>query len=124
MRVAVEKLPGVTEALVSLEEGHVVVHLDTPNDLTIAGLRNAIRDQGFTPRGAMVRVAGRLEAVESALRLSMPGSAPPYPLVASGELLERLAAGIGERVVLSGRLLRDEEAEGPVAIHVTDVEGS
>lgn len=124
VRVAVQKLEGVTRAVVSLEEGRVTVDLDRDNDITLAAIRNAIRNQGFSPRAADVRVSGRLEGSGDSLVLRMPGSTPPYAVVATGEVIERLRAAIGRSVVLSGTVPGDEDAGDPTAIHVTAIESS
>ena len=124
VRVAVEKLPGVTEAEVSLEDGRVVVRLEPANELSVIDIREAIRNQGFSPREAEVRVSGRLEGSGDAPVLRVPGPTAPYPLVATGEVLELLRAAVGRSVVLRGTVPRDEDAEDPAAIHVTAVESS
>lgn len=122
MRVAVEKLPGVTGAEVSLEDGLVTVGLEPENTLTLAALRDAIRERGFSPREAEVRVAGQVEMAEGAPALHVPGSARLYRLVAAAEALERLRAAQGRTVVLAGNVPRSEDGEDPATIHVIAVE--
>ncbi len=122
MRVAVEKLPGVMEAEVSLEDGLVAIDLEPANEVTIADVRNAIRDQGFSPRAAEVRIAGRLEERESGVVLRVPGSGSAYTVTAPEEMRTRLREAIGEDVLLSGGIPRTDETEEPGTIEVIALE--
>ena len=96
--------------------------LDPANDVTIADVRNAIRNQGFSPRDAEVRVAGRLEEKDGALVLRVAGSESPYPVAAEGEILGRLRSAIGEEVTLSADVPRTDEPEDHATIRVTAIE--
>lgn len=112
MRVAVEKLPGVTRATVSLEVGLVTIDFASVNEVSIADIRGAIRDQGFSPRSADVRVAGHLEDSPDGPVLRVPGTEGSYPLVAADGLLNRLRQAIGkEEVLLSAAVPRTDDDE-------------
>lgn len=124
MRVAVEDLPGVTGADVSLEEGRVTVRLAPDNELTIARLRKTIRERGFSPRAADITVSGRLEDAGEELVLRVPGSGVLYTVHAGDALAGRLRAAVGREVVLKGRIGDDEEERTPTALEVTSVAGS
>lgn len=119
MRVAVEKLPGVTGAEVSLEEGRVTVRLAPDNRLTITRLRRAIRDQGFSPRAAEVRVAGRLEEGATGLTLRVPGAEVVYSLRAHEDLLGRLREAIGREALVTGKVAEDEDGMTPRRLEAT-----
>lgn len=121
MRVAVEDLPGVTGAEVSLEDGLVVIGLERENDVAIADVRKAIRDQGFSPRAADVRVAGRLEARGDGLALRVPGPGTVYAVTAAEEMIARLRAEIGEDVLLSGNIPRTGDADDSATIRIMAV---
>lgn len=119
MRVAVEKLPGVTGAEVSLEQGQVVIGFEPENEVTINDVRRAIGDQGFAPRDADVLIAGRLEQRGEGLVLRVPGSDLPYPVAARGEMLARLRQAVGEDALVSGGIPRTDDAEASATIQVT-----
>lgn len=55
-----KKLSGVTAVRVSLNEGKAVVSLAPDSRTTLAQIREVIRDNGFTPKDAEAKVAGRL----------------------------------------------------------------
>ena len=124
MRVAVEQFPGVTAAEVSLEEGLVTVQVTPDTRLTIAGLRKAIRKQGFSPRAAQVWVSGRLSETEDAFALSVPGSGITYSTRAGEVILEQLREAAGRDVLLEGRIAEDEDGTTPTMLEVTAVVGS
>lgn len=119
MRVAVEKLDGVSDAEVSLEEGWVRIALEPHNTLTVAAIRETIRDQGFSPRDAEVRVAARVEESETGLVSRTP--ALTFRTVAADDVLARLRSAIGTVVVLTGRVPGDEGAGGPLELHVQGI---
>jgi hypothetical protein len=121
--VAVEKLPGVTGAEVSLENGVVTVGVTPDTPLTIAGLRKAIRNQGFSPRTAEVRVAGRLSRSPDGLVLSVPGSGEAYALTGDARTLSGLEDVAGGEVVLEGRIPEDQDDTTPGTLEVVSVIG-
>lgn len=109
MRVAVEEIDGVTEASVSLNDGEVVVTLSEDNGVTLRHLREVIRDGGFTPREADVRVRGEALHREDGWFLRVPNSGALHPLVAPPPVLETLEARGTDPVVVQGRI---EEGDG------------
>lgn len=118
MRVAVEGMSGVTEAAVSLNEGEVVIELAEANDVTLERLRDAIRDQGFTPREADVRLGGTAESREGGWFFLVPESEVRYRILADPEIREILERREGQSVVVRGRV----GEETPGRIEVTSVE--
>ena len=60
MRVAVQKLSGVESVNVSLEKASTDIQLRPRNAVTLEQLRSIVRNNGFTPKEAIVTVAGRL----------------------------------------------------------------
>ncbi len=72
MRVAVGKLPGVDSVRVSLNQGYALVFLSRDTDLSVEQVRSVIRNNGFTPKEAKVRVRGRLERRDGSLLLVVP----------------------------------------------------
>jgi copper chaperone CopZ len=108
VRVAVEKIQGVEEVSVSLNNGVAVVRLAPDNRVTVAQLRRVIREKGFTPRDAEVRVAGRLEARGNALVLVLPDVAA-YTLRTDQTFRAELQSYLGTEVAVEGRVPEDGE---------------
>ena len=112
----------MTEAAVSLEEGLVTIDFTPANEVSIADIRGAIRDQGFSPRSAEVRLAGRLEDSSDGLVLRVPGTEGAYPLVAAEGLLNRLRQAIGEEeVLLSAAVPRTDEDDERATMRVAAI---
>ncbi len=70
-----EKLPGVESATVKLNEGRAVLQLKPDNRVTIAQVRERVRQNGFTPRAAVV--AAIAEAMVEPVLAAPPGSRAP-----------------------------------------------
>lgn len=60
VRVAVLKLPGVESVNVSLERAIAEIRLRAGNAVTLAQIRDLVRNNGFTPKDASVTVVGTL----------------------------------------------------------------
>lgn len=56
-----EKLKGVKDATVSLNEGYAAVVLNAENSVTLEEIQKVVRENGFTPKDATVVVAGTVE---------------------------------------------------------------
>ncbi len=74
MRVAIEKIEGVTSASVSLNEGMTTIQFGASNSVRIEQIREVIRKNGFTPKEAEVRVAGVLIQRGDTLALAIAGT--------------------------------------------------
>ncbi len=128
MRVAVRKLDGVESVEVSLTAGSATVRFKPGSRVTIDQVRATIRDNGFTPKAADVRIRGRVEAVDGNLVLVTPGGGPEYPLVDRPDSAGRLAPlkdspPPGE-VEIEGILAERAAAGGQLAIEVRSVASS
>ena len=121
MRVAVEKLDGVDNAEVSLNDGRVSVQFAPQNRVTIAALRRVIRHQGFTPREAKLTLSARIEIRGGALMAIVPGSGVAYTVTAEGEVHGQLSSNTGSTMVLEGEVAIDEDELTPERIEVTAV---
>lgn len=124
MRVAVEKIEGVEDARVSLNEGRVTATLAPDNSVTVAQIRAAIRHQGFSPREADIEVFGTIEeggAVEAGSRvLFVPGSGVRYALEPGPGFEGDLGRPPpGARVTLHGRIAEDRDDVTPSTLTVT-----
>jgi len=107
VRVAIEKIPGVEKVDVSLNDGVAIIRLAAGNEVTVAQVRRMIRDKGFTPKDAQLRLRGRVEAREGGFVLLMPGPDRSYRLSADPTLLSRLREAAGLDVVIEGRMPQD-----------------
>jgi copper chaperone CopZ len=111
--VAIRKLEGVESVEVSLNEGMADVSLEPGNRLDPERIRRAVRDNGFTPKGAEVRVAGRLVEKGGSLALQVSALDAVYLLTEhpdSKGLLAELRRAAGAEVIVSGHW-----PEGPAA---------
>ena len=80
MRVAIKKVEGVDTVKVSLNEGYAEVSFKPGSRATLEQIRDIVRRNGFTPRGAEVRIAGQLVQHEGKLALAVSGSDAVYLL--------------------------------------------
>lgn len=97
-------LPGVENVAVSLNEGYAETSLASDSPTTLAQIRETIRDGGFTPREATVRLEGSY-------------SPTPAPTLRAGELnyqlyfdepAPKLAAD--QHIVIAGRVAADADS--------------
>lgn len=99
MRVAIGNIEGVDSARVSLEQGLATVWLRPDNHVRIEQVREAIRSNGFSPKGAEVAVRGRLSGSRGAPAITVEGSNEVLLFGTDSDApaklteLERLAAG-------------------------------
>ena len=80
MRVAIEKIEGVTSVSVSLNEGMTTIQFAASNSVRIEQIREVIRKNGFTPKEAEIKVAGLLNVRGDTLALASPGVDEPLLL--------------------------------------------
>ena len=117
MRVATKKLEGVDSVEVSLNEGFARVTFKADNRVTIEQVRQAIRVNGFTPKAADVRIAGRIIEEHGKLILAVPGQDRPFTLVehpeAPGALQRLKSAGLGKPVIIEGTTPETPKRDAP-----------
>lgn len=80
MSVALKKIEGVEDVKVSLNEGRADLKLRSGNRATVDQIRDAIRKNGFTPKGADVMAAGTIVLNDRRLALQVSGSDAVYLL--------------------------------------------
>lgn len=102
MRVSVEKVEGVSAVAVSLNDGEVRIILEEENAVTIDRIREVIRDQGFTPRGASVRMRGIPERRGDRLVLTIKGRQHGLQMDGDEDVLEQVEARLGTTLVVHG----------------------
>ena len=105
-----QKVTGIASVRVSLNEGQTVLDLKPGNDVTLANLRQVIRNNGFVTREAQVSVVGEVSTSGSQLSLEVKGSRERLTLQrGSGQqaqrfddLLARSKAGTSTTLLLTG----------------------
>jgi len=112
-----KKLPGVTAVRVSLNEGQAVVALAADSSTTIENIRKIIRDNGFTPKAARVKLVGTLTQAGGGLWLEAPG-VPRYRLTASNGAVEAALRERpnGETVKIEGEITESAAVAGEVRV--------
>jgi copper chaperone CopZ len=110
VRVAIEKVEGVREVEVTLADGQARIELEPGNRVTVEQIRSLVRDQGFTPKQARLRVRGRIAVSDGEPRLAVTGLDRKYALLAPAGAQGRMA----ELRRLAGREV-EVEAELPEA---------
>ena len=113
VRVAVEKIPGVENVTVSLNEGMTVVRFARVNRATVSQVRRVIREKGFTPKDADVRVRGRIDLRGEELVLMIADAGNVIPVRAPPSLRDQLRGWIGREVEIEGRIPQDEGGVTP-----------
>ncbi|MHB8735524.1 MAG: heavy-metal-associated domain-containing protein [Terriglobales bacterium] len=118
MSVAVKKLDGVTAARVSLNQGLVTIELRPGNTVSLAQLRKAITDQGFTPRDARVTAAGELVPLPGKhLQFKVSGVADVFQVLPTPHVPP--AHRPGAEATVEG--LIPAPTKGPATIQITSV---
>ena len=85
-----QKVPGVVSVRVSLNEGLTVLDLKPGNDVTLASLRQVIRNNGFVTKEAQVVAAGAVSTAGGAVVLEVSGSRERFTIQpGSGQQLQR-----------------------------------
>lgn len=106
VRVAMRKVDGATSVQVSLNEGMLTMRFAPTTRASVEAIRGTIRSNGFTPKDAEVRVAGRVVARGDSLLLVVPGSNETLVLeddpAAPGRLAEVRRSYAGKVALLSG----------------------
>ena len=109
MSVAIRKLEGVESVEVSLARGQASLRLRAGNRVTLAQLRQLVKNNGFSPREAAVTVLGDLVEKADTVTLSVSGSGGVLTITqdsanaaAYRRVRDRLASGSGVSVMLDG----------------------
>lgn len=123
VRVALEKIDGVTSVTVSLNEGMAAIEFDPGNEVTVEKVRQVAIDAGFTPKHATIRIAGTAIHREKPA-LQVAGTDIVYLLVdhpSSRGTTERIHDEFsGKEIVVTGILPEDRGEERPRVLHVKE----
>ncbi|GEM_PF-956414 len=127
MSVAIQKVDGVDSVKVSLNQGRADVRFKPGNRVTVERILEVIRDNGFTPRGSEVRIAGKVIERGGRPALSVTCLDLVYLLVdhpdARGKVGELQKVVVGKQVTVSGYLsevTKDVKPEEPRRLEVRD----
>jgi copper chaperone CopZ len=115
--VAIKKVEGVDSVKVSLNQGVAVILFRPGNRVTAERIRDLIRDNGFTPKGADVRIAGKVIERGGKPALTVTGLDLVYLLVdhpdTKGKVAELQKVAMGRQVTLRGHLPETAKDAGP-----------
>ncbi len=117
---SLKKLEGVIEVNVSLNDGLVRMSLSPENRVTLTEIRKRILDNGFTPKEAIVRISGTIDASRSPLALTTAVNTR-YLLSRSDSLAQMEwdqlnATTSGSQIVIRGRVEAGAKEPLPVAV--------
>jgi copper chaperone CopZ len=114
--VAIQKIDGVASVEVSLKGGFADVKLKPGNRVDPERIRQVARDNGFTPKGAAVKVAGEVVERGGKPALAVAGLDLVYLLVEHSEAKGKLAGvAPGKNVVVTAHLPETATAPPPDA---------
>ncbi|HUG95143.1 MAG TPA: heavy-metal-associated domain-containing protein [Pleomorphomonadaceae bacterium] len=125
VRVAIKKVQGVDNVDVSLNHGLAEVTFKPGNRATVEQVREIVRRNGFTPKGAEVRVAGRVARQDGRSVLAVTGTDVVYTLAehpeAKGKLSELEQSAKDQPAVVSGYVPESQpNAEAPFTLQVRE----
>jgi hypothetical protein len=126
--VFMKRIDGVESVDVSLKEGAATVKLKAGNHVTVEDVRDAIRKNGFTPKGSEVIVAGKVIERNGKPALAVSGGDVVYLLGESNEAKGKLSEWrklTGHDVVVKGHLPESSgKAAEPQTLELRDVVAS
>jgi copper chaperone CopZ len=111
MEKGLKKLEGVNKVKVSLNKGNAVLQFATDNKLSLADIRRVVRDGGFTPKQATVKISGTLQRDGDQLRLHVgEGDYTLKPSEKAKDACQGLQeAGTGATVTVVGDAPADDQ---------------
>ncbi len=118
MSVAIKKVNGVQDVKVSLNEGGADIKLKDGNKVDVEQIRDIIRKNGFTPKDADVKVAGKVVERNGQPALEVNGPDVVYLLEGNVAPLKEMA---GKQVVLVGRVLETANKNEPPKLAVKEM---
>ncbi|MEX2497033.1 MAG: heavy-metal-associated domain-containing protein [Woeseia sp.] len=98
---SLKRLSGVEHVTVSLNDGYAEVRLGDDSRATLADIREAIRKNGFTPKGADVHVSGRIIQSDDG-KLLLQTDVETFELSAGDRTALSQLAGADSAVTVSG----------------------
>ena len=131
MSVGLEKIEGVELVKVSLNKGIADIKLKPRNKVTVEQIVEQIvqvvRDNGFTPKGTRIWVAGKVVERGGDPALDVMGLDFSYLLVEhpeeKGQVVRLRETAMGKQVVLNGHLSVKKTKSSSRALHRLQVRG-
>lgn len=123
MRVALGKVPGVASVDVTLKRGVAAIGLVDGNAVTLAQLRQVVKEAGYASRDAVVTVRGTIGSRDGATVLAVTGTAEIFRLEASPDAPGVLTASLsGVNVEVTGTVIEtDTAAKTPAVLQATKI---
>lgn len=119
MSVALKKLEGVESVKVSLEQGLATIRLKPGNSVRLAEIRRAVKEQGFTPKGAQISAVGDVTSSAGKLWFRVGGSDEQYQVAPAPD--EQWDQKAGSNLVVRGMIRAPDAKESPEVIQITAV---
>jgi copper chaperone CopZ len=116
--VAIKKVSGVEDVKVSLNEGSAVIKLRDGNKVDVEQIRDIIRKNGFTPKDAEVKVAGKVVERNGKPALAVNGPDVVYLLEGNVASLKEMT---GKQIVLAGQVPETADKNAPPKLVVKEV---
>ena len=79
MSTGLKKLDGAEKVDVSLEKGLATIQLRPANKATLAVIQSIIKKNGFSPKGANVKLRGKIRDQNNSLQVTITGSNETLP---------------------------------------------
>ena len=114
MSVSIQELEGVKSVKVSLNKGLVSIELKPGNTVTLSAVRQAIKNDAFTPKDAKVVAVGDLTADGRTLRFKILGTSEAFPVAARPD--RRWHGETGHRLTAQGTISAASSSGGTFRI--------
>ena len=119
------KIDGVESVIVSLNQGRASIVLKQGNTVQLAQMDQAVKNNGFTPKEARVKVRGQVTVTEGKSKFKVLGTSEVYDLVtdaAHAKLIGDLAKHAGKDVVIEGTVPAPSKGNSQNVIQVLSLE--
>lgn len=125
MSVAIKKIDGVESVNVSLNQGRASIVLKPGNTVRLEQIDQAVKNNGFTPRDARIKVRGQVTVIDGKTKFKVLGTNEMYDLVteaAHPRLNGDLAEHAGKDVVIEGIIPAPSKGKSQNVIQVFSLE--
>ena len=125
MSVAIKKIDGVQSVNVSLNQGLARIVLKQGNAVRLEQMDQAVKNNGFTPKEARVKVHGQVMVTGGKSKFKVLGTNDVYDLVtdaAHSKLSNDLAKHAGKNIVIEGIIPAPSKGRSQNVIQVLSLE--
>ncbi len=122
--VSIKKIQGIESVNVSLNNAMVTIALKPGNDVSLDQIRQAILDDGFTPKEAAVSAVGQLVSAGGKLKLKLTGTNETFDIAAdlkAPSALDELKRQAGGTVLIRGVIPASNGREPAPVVRVDSV---